>query len=860
VRLFARSLVLFFSTVFYLIFFVPSAFALTTPFRSANIVTTNGVPAYTSLSNCSVTDGLTCDRALANSYANLYFRDFGTYEDFGMLPGSVITKIRIRVTGKASSSLYVGLSSGTIFQANCQWPSYLWTLWQLNGSIINSQTFITSLEQQSYVNGTVLAYCLRPYNFENKNFIFIINYASPQNWSANIDNFEIAFDYVSAPIPIPTPAPTSTPTPTPKTPLILIPGIGGSELKVAEDTYWLDKDDGHDGKFNYIYPKDEVVWVNESKMGELGEDDYYDVLRMKTDGIISEANIGASGNLVARAYQGTIDFFKANGYTLNKDFFVFPYDWRKDISLTAPLLDQKINEIKTQTGNAKVDIIAHSMGGLVARNYISDATRASTVRKLFTLGTPHLGSVDSLRNLRYGACLTPLPISLGPLCLGLIDTETNDVVQNMISVFQLAPSQAYFNFYSGQDNYRPYPYKTESGALNYNQIKNLLTDLGHNTTLFNPSEIFHSLDDSISNTNSVDVIVIAGSGRSTLGQIIEEKRISLLGIPYIHKDMLNINGDQTVPLFSASLIDHDRDKSLLGGAKIFYTNQKHGELVASGSALNLVKNILDGNSQLPDGVSTQAASLPSIWWIFSVHSPVNMNIYDSSGNHTGPTDNGDFEENIPGSSYSTLDDAKFIFIPNNGNYNIKFEATDQGSFDFKIRKYNNDENTETILYKEIPLTETTKAETQFDTQSSEIPIIRVDQNGDGNFDFNAERFSILEGNENYDFTPPAISFSVDPKFIWPANNEMVDVRITVKIIDENPYLITILVDDEYDLIEPSIAIQNETNINQMVRLEASRIGDDKDGRTYKIKILATDLAGNTSLSATEVIVPHDQRE
>jgi len=46
----------------------------------------------------------------------------------------------------------------------------------------------------------------------------------------------------------------------------------------------------------------------------------------------------------------------------------------------------------------------------------------------------------------------------------------------------------------------------------------------------------------------------------------------------------------------------------------------------------------------------------------------------------------------------------------------------------------------------------------------------------------------------------------------------------------------------------------------MVRLEASRIGDDKDGRTYKIKILATDLAGNTSLSATEVIVPHDQRE
>src|SRR3989344_1510006 len=128
-KLFARSFVLFFFLVFCLTFLAPSAFALTTSFRSANIVTTNGVPAYASLSNCSSTDDLTCDRALGNSYANLYFRDFGTYEDFGMLPGSIITKIRIRVTGKASSSLYVGLSSGTIFQDNCQWPSYLWTLW-----------------------------------------------------------------------------------------------------------------------------------------------------------------------------------------------------------------------------------------------------------------------------------------------------------------------------------------------------------------------------------------------------------------------------------------------------------------------------------------------------------------------------------------------------------------------------------------------------------------------------------------------------------------------------------------------------------------------------------------------------------
>ncbi|MBI2613263.1 MAG: hypothetical protein HYW62_00605 [Candidatus Levybacteria bacterium] len=657
---------------------------------------------------------------------------------------------------------------------------------------------------------------------------------------------------------LPAPTPTPTPTPTPKTPLILIPGIGGSELKVVEETYWLEKDDGHGGNFNYIYPTDETVWLNEDKAKDFGEDDYFDVLRMKNDGITSEANIGITENLLGRAYQGTIDFFISNGYELNKNFFVFPYYWRKDIALTALLLNEKINEIKTQTGSQKVDIVAHSMGGLVARNYISDVTKAQNVRKLFTLGTPHLGSVDSLKNLRYGACLTPLPISLGPLCLGIADTETNDVVQNMVSVFQLVPSQAYFNFYSGEDNQHPFPYRTESGTLNYMQIKNLLTGLNFNTPLFNPSEAFHTLDNSLFSTNGVDVTLIAGSGQKTLGQIVEEKRTSLLGIPYIHKDTININGDGTVSLFSASLNDSDNGISFLGNAKVFYTKQDHGNLVSSGSALNLIKNILNDDNQLPVGVSAQPYFFSGSQ--ISVHSPVNIHVYDSLGNHTGPTSNGDFEANIPGSSYDTLDDAKFIWLPDNGQYDIKFEATDQGSFDFKIRKYEDDENTETILYKEIPLANNTKAETSFDTQSSEVPIIRIDEDGNGNFDFNIEHFSILEGDANYDYTPPTISSAVNPKSIWPPNNKMVNVNITGAITDENPYLVTILVDDEYDLIEPSITIQNQTNINETIKLEASRKGGDKDGRKYTIKILATDLAGNTSLSIAEVIVPHDQRK
>jgi len=742
VKLFARNFIRFVFFIFLSFFFSSVTFAVTTPFRSANIITTDTSGTfYTNLNNCSVTDGNTCDRATAALYGNLYFRDFGNYVDFGIPSGSTITKIRIRVTGKANTAIYVGLSFGSTFSANCQWPFTLWTLGQLSGSTINTQTFITDVVQQSYVYGTALAYCLQPYNFENKNFIFRINYSSGQNWSANIDNFEVAFDYnpsvtptpTSTPTSVPTPSPTLTPTPTPKTPLILIPGIGGSELKTTGMKVWAENN-GHGGTFNYLYPKDETVWVNESKMGEFGEDDYYDVLKMQNDGVTSMANVGINGNLVARAYQGTIDFFVSNGYTLNKDFFVFPYDWRKDISGTKDFLDQEIVQIKTQTGSAKVDIIAHSMGGLVARNYIADSLKAKNVRKLFTLGTPHLGSVDSLKNLRYGTCLTPLPVSLGLLCLGLIDMETKDIVQNMVSIFQLVPSQSYFSFYSGEDNQHPYPYKIASEALSYAQIKNLLASLNFNTSLFNPSEVFHTLDNSLSNANGVDVIVIAGSGQPTLGQIIETNN---------HKDILNINGDGTVPLFSASLVDSDKNKSLLGNAKVFYTNQKHGDLITFGSALNLVKNILEDNDRLPDGASTQAHSLPLIWWIFSVHSPVNMNIYDSSGNHTGLTSDGDIEANISGSSYDALGDAKFILAPDDGIYTIKFVATDQGSFDFKIKKYEKNTLSREILYKDIPLTKLTKGETQFDTSSGQSPVIHLDKDGNGTIDEDINPYSAI---------------------------------------------------------------------------------------------------------------------
>ena len=58
------------------------------------------------------------------------------------------------------------------------------------------------------------------------------------------------------------------------------------------------------------------------------------------------------------------------------------------------------------------------------------------------------------------------------------------------------------------------------------------------------------------------------------------------------------------------------------------------------------------------------------------------------------------------------------------------------------------------MYKDIPLTSSTKAETQFDSSSSESPIIHLDENGDGTSDQDINPTSSLTGDEVFDQIPP----------------------------------------------------------------------------------------------------------
>jgi pimeloyl-ACP methyl ester carboxylesterase len=63
-----------------------------------------------------------------------------------------------------------------------------------------------------------------------------------------------------------------------------------------------------------------------------------------------------------------------------------------DIRAAAALLGKHIEEVCERTGHAKVDVVGHSLGGLIARYYVQRLGGDVRIRTLVTLGTPHSGT------------------------------------------------------------------------------------------------------------------------------------------------------------------------------------------------------------------------------------------------------------------------------------------------------------------------------------------------------------------------------------------------------------------------------------------------------------------------------------
>jgi pimeloyl-ACP methyl ester carboxylesterase len=302
-------------------------------------------------------------------------------------------------------------------------------------------------------------------------------------------------------------------------------------------------------------------------------------------------------------------FWKIDGYektarvlkeTLALDdgdnYFEFPYDWRLDNRVAATQLAAKVeawlqarrNKLGKQ--DVKLILLAHSMGGLVARYFIERLGGWSDTRMLITFGTPYHGSLQAL-----GFLVNGYPVKIGPIKV----FDFSRVMRSFPSVYQLLPMFDCLDI----------------GAADLATLRTAGNRIpGLDRDMLKDAVDFH---DEIASALEANVRSAAGSRRYEIHPIVGTEQPTYLratinrrGKAEMHYDhpRYSRQGDTTVPWISA----HPGDTRPIEAGKYFI--ECHGSLQNADDTLtdvrNLIARLTEGAMAIPraappDGISLQ---------------------------------------------------------------------------------------------------------------------------------------------------------------------------------------------------------------------------------------------------------------
>ena len=239
------------------------------------------------------------------------------------------------------------------------------------------------------------------------------------------------------------------------------------------------------------------------------------------------------------------------GYRLNDNLFICFYDWRMKTSESSKLyLEPMIEMVKTKYPNRKISLICHSMGGLVARNYLQGGIPRGLIERFIMIGSPNKGSIDSYYfwstgtqmkkdkktyyNMTYKGYIW-LISKLLKIPLGT--KNLNELHQCFKGMEDLLPAQEYGYVLCYKDNNNELQMLPRSFMKYPNtMLDNLNMELGKLA----------------SNVDAVYCIV--GTGSETLSLLmLDENKLFNEGIEEIIGSISTIEGDGTVTQKSASI-------------------------------------------------------------------------------------------------------------------------------------------------------------------------------------------------------------------------------------------------------------------------------------------------------------------
>jgi pimeloyl-ACP methyl ester carboxylesterase len=429
-------------------------------------------------------------------------------------------------------------------------------------------------------------------------------------------------------------------------------------------------------------------------------------------GIMGSAYFGGQWVIdpILHTYDYLIEFLIEQGYEKDKNLFVFPYDWRQSNIYTASLLKNKINDIKSQTGKDKVDIVAHSMGGIVARTYIADISYEEDIDQLIFLATPHLGAPKSYLMWEAGE-FDPgidsffLKFYFKNEAKKLGFDSIFDYIRNgpILSIQQLLPIYDYL--YDGEDEIpRYYP-------DNYPQ-NNLLE-------ILNSSPGLASLD-------SVRIENIIGNNgeESTINAFKTEDYNEddnkwehgwPIGFEINKAGFIYGPGDQTVPGHSNEIF-LDLNTIIIGS--------DHNTMVSESAPLVYEKLLETAYTGPPINYSSYDNFL-----VLVMHSPADFVVTAPDGKKLGKDFvNNNITNEIPGAFYTGFDtDTEFVTIPNplDGSYEVKTQGVDGGGeYRLSVHTTNSNQETETSYVSSIADGESENIEVQYNS-SSDKPVTEL---------------------------------------------------------------------------------------------------------------------------------------
>ncbi len=483
-------------------------------------------------------------------------------------------------------------------------------------------------------------------------------------------------------------------------PVIFVHGIGGSWLRSATND-WL-----------WLPPVGTSNTVN-NRLARLALDAAGNSLEPVTvNGVIE---IGGWA-----VYGPVLDWLEDHGYSrtgnaATNDIWPFAYDWRLALTPRANDLRQLADDLTNPLSNAAracdVDIVAHSMGGMVSSLVVRNNPTFSQdhIHRLITLGTPYLGTPQAA-----SAHSTGYVFGLERI-YSWVTFDWGRMLQmarNLTAGYTLMPSPNYFPA-SGALTYLSNLQSVP--AVGYGQTFGFMTapkldgagnpqGLDRNAALWAAEQtaVHNQIDDWTGWSGPPQVFRIVGDTglRTAIGWRVGPMHRTSNGALDLRREPGDSNqhvvwrssqyailgrGDETVALPSARLgrgTGTDFSGVDAWWVQNFDTfNRDHLALVTEDDSLTRMTNILHGGftvpTLFPETEPTAPASVAEDLFYLFGSEPVAVHVTDSQGRHTGPitpTHYSEIEFNVPGASYWPNDYAVSLSLLRGETYTLTVEA------------------------------------------------------------------------------------------------------------------------------------------------------------------------------------------